>query len=251
MAGYEGNGYVLSRLWFDFCFENVALVNPNHSAMFMWFVELNNRLGWVEKFASPASQTMAAIGMKSYNTYKKTFDDLVNWGFVKLVKASKNQWTASIIALSKNDKARNKALDKALTMHLTKQSESTCKSTDSIIKPINKETNKPINNTVGEKRFSPPTHDQLISYFTEKKLEHWDENRCVSEAVRFYDFYDSKNWMVGKNKMSKWKAAVSGWINRSVENKGKTGGKNGKHAKSGLGPGGIEPQGNIDSYGKL
>ncbi|KGE14584.1 hypothetical protein [Sphingobacterium deserti] len=149
MANVDGNGYALSRAWFNFCFENNHLVNPNHSAMFMWFVELNNRMGWAYSFASPASQTMAALGMKSYNTYKKTFDDLVTWGFVNVVQASKNQWTASIIALSKNDKAHTKALDKALTMHEQKQSESmeqsTVESTDSIIKPINNETNKPIN----------------------------------------------------------------------------------------------------------
>ena len=27
----------------------------------------------------------------------------------------------------------------------------------------------------------------------------------------FVDFYESKNWMVGKNKMKDWKAAVRTW----------------------------------------
>ena len=33
-------------------------------------------------------------------------------------------------------------------------------------------------------------------------------------ADRFVSFYESKGWMVGKNKMKSWKAAVSGWIAR-------------------------------------
>lgn len=139
------SGYELSRAWFDFAFENQDILTPSHTAMYSWFIELNNRMGWVYKFASPASQTMAAIGLKSYNTYKKIFDDLVNFGFVKMIVESKNQYTACVIALSKNNKAHDKALDKALMKHVTKQSESTIQSIDSINKPLNKETNKPTN----------------------------------------------------------------------------------------------------------
>lgn len=134
IAKKENNGYFYSRLWFDFSFENNDIITPTHTAMYLWFVELNNRMGWSEKFASPASQTMAAIGLKSYNTYKKIFDELVKFGFIIVVTASKNQYSACIVALSKFDKAHNKALDKALTKHMTKQSESTHQSTDSIVK---------------------------------------------------------------------------------------------------------------------
>lgn len=31
------------------------------------------------------------------------------------------------------------------------------------------------------------------------------------DAERFVDFYSSKGWMVGKNKMKDWKAAVRNW----------------------------------------
>ena len=31
------------------------------------------------------------------------------------------------------------------------------------------------------------------------------------EAERFVDFYKSKGWMIGKNKMKDWKAAVRTW----------------------------------------
>jgi len=110
------NGYYYQKIWFDFAFENPDLISPGHTAMYLWFVELNNRMGWSEKFASPASQTMAAIGLKSYNTYKKIFTELVELEFISLITESKNQYTACIIALSKFDKALDMALDETCIM---------------------------------------------------------------------------------------------------------------------------------------
>ena len=137
------NGYELSRIWYDFAFENPDLVSGNHAAVYLWQVELNNRMGWAKKFASPASQSMSASGIKSYNTYKKVMADLVAWGFIEIITESKNQNTAHIIALSIFDEALDKALDKAMTKqstkHLTKRVESTVQSTSSIIKQENKE----------------------------------------------------------------------------------------------------------------
>ena len=34
------------------------------------------------------------------------------------------------------------------------------------------------------------------------------------DHIAFYDFYESKNWMVGKNKMKDWKAAIRTWERR-------------------------------------
>ena len=31
----------------------------------------------------------------------------------------------------------------------------------------------------------------------------------------FYDFYESKNWYVGKNKMKDWKACIRTWERRN------------------------------------
>lgn len=37
----------------------------------------------------------------------------------------------------------------------------------------------------------------------------------VDEAEAFFLFYDSKGWMVGKNKMVRWPSALAGWMRRS------------------------------------
>jgi hypothetical protein len=139
------NSYDLSRIWFDFCFENPDKIKPNHTALYFFCIEHCNRLGWSSKFALPTEMAKSAIGIHSYNTYINTFNDLVEWGFIKLVQKSKNQFSSNIIALSNFNKATDKALDKAIGKHVTKRRESTGESDSSINKlltkePINKET---------------------------------------------------------------------------------------------------------------
>jgi hypothetical protein len=51
-------------------------------------------------------------------------NDLVEFGFIKLIEKSKNQYSSNIIALLNFDKAPDKALDKAMIKHVTKQGES-------------------------------------------------------------------------------------------------------------------------------
>lgn len=135
------NGYELSRNWFDWCFENPEKISPNHSALYFFCIEHCNRLGWKEKFGLPTTMAKEAIGIRSYNTYIKTLNELVEFGFIKMIEKSKNQFSSNIIALSNFDKAVNKALDKALIKHKTKQRESI----DSIDK---QETTKPKENNL-------------------------------------------------------------------------------------------------------
>jgi hypothetical protein len=128
------NGYDLSRKWFDFCFENPEKIKPNHTALYFFCIEHCNRLGWKKKFGLPTTMAKEAIGIRSYNTYIHTLNDLIEFGFIEMVEKSKNQYSSNIIALSNFNKALDKALDKAFIKHATKQSESTQQSIDSIDK---------------------------------------------------------------------------------------------------------------------
>ena len=58
--------------------------------------------------------------------------------------------------------------------------------------------------SVKEKRFAPPTPENERGYCREMGYTNVD-------AERFVDFYASKDWMVGKNRMKDWKAAVRNW----------------------------------------
>jgi hypothetical protein len=62
------------------------------------------------------------------------------------------------------------------------------------------------------KRFIPPSVEEVEQYCIER-------NNNI-DAQSFIDFYESKGWMIGKNKMKDWKAAVRTWErSRKQENK--------------------------------
>jgi hypothetical protein len=136
------NGYELSRDWFNFCYENPEKVKTNHTALYFFAVDHCNRLGWKRKFGLPTEMAKDAIGIKSWHTYIKAFNDLVEWGFFDLIERSKNQYSSNIIALIKNNEALDKALDKATTKHASKQLRSTHQSTHQSIDSIDKLYNK-------------------------------------------------------------------------------------------------------------
>lgn len=129
------NGYNLIRDWYNFKFENPSRVKASHSDFYCYLIDRWNRLGQKQEFGLPTSVTMEALGIGSYNTYKKTLQDLIDFGFIKLVAESKNQHQSKVIALSKNDKAPDKALDEATN-------KAPDKATDTITKQMNKGTNE-------------------------------------------------------------------------------------------------------------
>ena len=195
------NGYELSRNFWNFAFDNPEKVRPYHIAIYFFSIEHCNRLGWKKKFGFPTSMVMEATGIKSYNSYKKYFDDIVDWGFFDVIEYSKNQYSSNIIALSLKEKALDKALDKALIKHGTKQSESTC----SIDK---QETSKQIN-----KEQAPPSLEEVILYF--------DENGYTKEsATKMFEYYEESRkprgrvWKDGRgNTVKNWKQkARSVWF---------------------------------------
>lgn len=57
---------------------------------------------------------------------------------------------------------------------------------------------------IQKEKFVKPTLEEIKTYFAEKGYEE--------ESERFYDFYSSKGWMVGKNPMKDWRAAVRNWV---------------------------------------
>jgi uncharacterized phage protein (TIGR02220 family) len=202
------NSYELSRDFVDFSFENPSKIKPNHYALYFFAIEHCNRLGWKKEFGLPTTMTMEAIGIKSYNTYINTFNELVEFGFFSLIEKSKNQYSSNIIALSNFNKALDKALDKAFIKHATKQSESTQQSTsesiDSINKPINnkpikQKTNKPINNILSSetKVSCGIDFDKLLEFFnqtTNKKCRVIPKKVKNQFNARLKDGYTKKDF---------------------------------------------------------
>jgi hypothetical protein len=60
-----------------------------------------------------------------------------------------------------------------------------------------------------KRKFTKPTIEEIQDYCNERN------NGINAEA--FYDFYESKDWYVGKNKMKDWKACVRTWEKRNTK----------------------------------
>ena len=83
------------------------------------------------------------------------------------------------------------------------------------LKKFTDNTNININNTNltdSNKKalFKKPTLDEVKNYCILRK------NNIEAEA--FIDFYESKDWLIGKNKMKNWKACVRTWESREKNN---------------------------------
>ena len=180
------DGYTLSRNYFDWSFENPSKNNPTMTALYFFIIEIANRMGWKKEFSITPRECMEAIGINSYNTYKKNFDSLIENGFIQITKKSTNQYQANIIALSKNDKALDKALDFALSKNdkaMLKHSHSTC----DILKPLN---NKLIYNIENIKidfdnfrKIYPGTKRGLDIEFDNFRKKHTDYESIIPNLI--------------------------------------------------------------------
>lgn len=61
------------------------------------------------------------------------------------------------------------------------------------------------------KKFIKPTVEEIKNYCIERKNN--------IDAQRFYDYYSSNGWVVGKNPMKDWKAAIRTWERNDFSNK--------------------------------
>lgn len=61
-----------------------------------------------------------------------------------------------------------------------------------------------------KERFSPPTVQEV--------QEYCNERQNGIQAYAFVNFYQSKGWFIGKNKMKDWRAAIRTWENKNKEN---------------------------------
>ena len=59
------------------------------------------------------------------------------------------------------------------------------------------------------KRFAKPTIEEVVDYCNERQND--------VDAEKFYDYYSSNGWKVGKNAMKDWKASVRTWEKNTTQ----------------------------------
>lgn len=190
------NSYELSRAFIDWAFENPDKIKPIHYGIYYFAIEHCNRLGWKDKFGLPSQMVMEAIGVKNWRTYSAGLNDLVEFGFIKMIEISKNQYSSNIIAIVKNTKAptkaTTKALDKALSTHSTKHSQSTVS--------IDKQSN---NITIIQSN-KDELEDLDFSLFDNLSIIEYWRDWLVYKKEQFKDEYkSSKSNQIAINKLAK------------------------------------------------
>lgn len=74
---------------------------------------------------------------------------------------------------------------------------------DYIMQDIDIEIDKKENRDIYAKKFKPPTLEEVKEYCIAK---HY-----TFDPERFWNFYESKGWFVGKTKMKNWKRSADNW----------------------------------------
>lgn len=194
------NAFELSRKWFDFCIDNPEKVNTNQTALYFYCIDLCNRLAWSKSFGLPTLITMQYTSIKSYKTYAKALQDLIDFGFLKLIEKSKNQYSANVVALVN--------FTEAVSKQRLKQVQSNDQSRLSINKPL--KTYKTIKHI---EEFNLDSFDfqfQNKKIATEyKKAINYSENPfeyCVAALI------ENRLFVNPKDKVSK--TAFTGLVNR-------------------------------------
>jgi hypothetical protein len=187
------NTYVMSRRFWDWSYAKPSLVKPIHSAIYFFAIDHCNRMGWKREYGFPTVMTMEAIGVSSYNTYKKGLDDLVEWGFIKMIERSKNQFSSNIIALSFFDEAQYEADDKALDRAVSKHSMEHGRSTVQSIVSIDKQENKEPENKEPKNTHDRPTIDQCVQASQMKGFS-------AKQGEAYFHFRERDGWTTVRGK---------------------------------------------------
>lgn len=197
--------FKLTRAFWDFAFENPERIKPNHCALYLFVVEHCNRLGWKHKFGLPTEMAKEAIGIRSYNTYIQTLNDLVDFGLIDLIEKSKNQYSSNIVAISNFNKALDKALDKATSKHSTKQDESTSESICSINKQY----------TINNIQY---TKDEVYDWFWDLYDKKIDTKKCKEKFKKLKDdeidlIIKNLEFYINRSKEKKYRKNPLTWLN--------------------------------------
>lgn len=143
---------------------------------------------------------LASVGLVFlYESDGKPYLHLPTWNDHQNVRAKRSKYPAPDEAVNTSEIICNQMYADVPDIRI--QSESVSESYSEDVPDTN------VGNTRA-KRFVPPTVDEVRAYCIER------QNGI--DANRFVNHYTSNGWMVGRNKMKDWKAAVRTWEQRET-----------------------------------
>ena len=162
---------------------------------------------------------LVSMCKENETSIKSTLDELKEFGYLEVSKKLPNETKSGRIEYEyniyetpkqegKKQEVENLGVENLGVEILGIENQGQLNTNISITKELNtyKKEDIPKGISKKESRFTPPTLDEVRDYCYERKNN--------IDPSKFIDFYESKGWMIGKNKMKDWKAAVRTWERR-------------------------------------
>lgn len=197
-------------------------LSSNEADLYYFLMNESNSRMWENPFECTNILICATIGM-SEKTLIDVRNRLVQKGLISVEAGQRKKKSPVYTLLYCNKESKNVSIEGSITDSKTVSKNPNIIINNNNTKPIIEKEEKEKAN-----RFSPPTMDEVIDYFM--SIKELKPSEAEERANSFYHFYNSKNWMVGKNKMSNWKSAATKSL--SWENKERKGGNYAKGEQS-------------------
>lgn len=188
---------------------------------FLWFSEpFTKAQAWVDLFMNANHKDNKICIRGNFIDIKR---GQIGWSEITMTKRwrwSKNKVRRFLKLLETEQQIEQQKFAKLTTIitinnYESYQSDTTDDTTEGLQKDYRRYTNKNDknvkndNNDKKESRFAPPSLLEIQEYIK--------ENSYGVNAESLFDFYSSKGWMIGKNKMKDWKASVRTWERKNKE----------------------------------
>lgn len=173
-------------------------LTPYHISLYLALFQYWNINRFCPNFSTSRAELMQLSKVKSKSTYSKCLNDLSKWNYIvyspstnPFIKSSFDlsiRWTSDGSDISTSSSFNGPAIHQPSTKNgLVSVSEKTVKHKEVNIKR------------------EPPSEIQVINFFNSQK-----SNKV--EGSKFWNYYQSIGWTIGKSKIKDWKAAARKWI---------------------------------------
>ncbi len=203
-------------------------ITPYHISLYHSLFMSWNHFAFSNPLSISRQEQMKHSKIGSVNTYLKCLKELDSWSYIKYVP-SRNPQKGSEVYLYifdttsdtsinfdsiKSDTTTDTTSELPVRPLLNSKKEyktrinSNSEEIDETQKKENIEFKKAENQEIQKEKNIlgiPKNLEEVESYFSEKE-------KPISEANKFFNYYEANGWLVGKNKMKNWRAAANNWI---------------------------------------
>ena len=181
-------------IYFDICDALELLTNEQRGQIMMAILDYGEN-GIFPEFEDAALAMCWAFVKKRLDAdderYRKATEQRANAARKRWQKKEKSETDSTECEAMRNDATECEAMRNMPTTTPTTTTATTTATTTT---------------TRERERFAPPTLDEVAAYCRERGNQ--------VDAQRFIDHYTSNGWLVGKNRMKDWRAAVRTWESR-------------------------------------